>query len=83
MRDSPRPTRHPSLAELRSGDEAVIDGFLFGLVEDYCFTLGLERGTTVRCRNASRAVLLLDIEGGRTVVVDLDWARFIMAGEPS
>lgn len=76
-------TRRPSLAELRTGDEARIDGFLFGSAEEYCGTLGLEKGTAVRCRNASRSILLLDVPDGRTVVMDVDWARFIVAANPA
>lgn len=66
-----------SLAEIRAGDIASIEGFVFPLVQLHCTEKGLPVGETVTCRSAGRSVLVLETGVGRAVLVDTDWARFV------
>ncbi len=66
-----------SLAEVHPDETIRIERILFGSLKDLCYGIGLEEGSTMHCRQNSRAIVLLETPGGRTVVLDADWARFI------
>lgn len=66
-----------SLADIRPNERVSIKHVLFGTLKVLCGDLGLHEGAEVRCRRATRSVLVLENERGRTVILDQDWARFV------
>jgi len=73
----PRDATRRSLADIRPGEAARIEGILFGILRDLCSGFGLLRGDRVRCRRSSTASVVLEAADGHAVVLDQDWARFI------
>jgi hypothetical protein len=70
-----------SLAAARRGDYVHVQHILFEQLREDCARLGLHEGDVVQCRS-SGAYLLLDTEQGGTIVLERDWARFIVVDEP-
>ena len=73
-----------SLAEIRPGQRVRVEPILFEMLKDLCRGIGIVEGDVVRCRRTSRAVVLLEVASGRTVILESDWARFVevsLAGE--
>ncbi len=66
-----------SLADVGPSETVRIERILFHTLQDLCYGLGLEVGDVVRCRRATRSILVLETETGRTIIVDTDWARFV------
>jgi hypothetical protein len=76
-RDMSNTTTHFSLAAACGGDRFRIHRILFVQLRADCALLGLHEGEWVRCRAASTTSILLEDAGGRVVIVERDWARFI------
>jgi hypothetical protein len=66
-----------SLADVQPDERVAIEHVLFGTLKTLCDDLGIHGGEAVRCRRSTRAVLVLENETGRTVILDQDWARFV------
>jgi hypothetical protein len=72
-----RRERARCLAEVGPSETVRVERILFHLLKDLCYDLGLEEGDVLRCRRASRAFLVLETAAGRTIIMEMDWARFI------
>jgi hypothetical protein len=73
-------TQHPPhrwLAQALPDETIRIERVLFKVLRDLCSGLGLSEGDVLRCRTVSETVVLLESPGGRTIVIDQEWARFI------
>lgn len=66
-----------SLAGVRAGETVVIESILFGSLRELCAHLGLHPGDKTRCHANGPGFLYLEAPDGRTISLELDWARFI------
>lgn len=66
-----------SLAAARTGESVEVRHILFEGLRRYCADLDITEGQTIRCRAATPSQLILETPHGRTVALELDWARFI------
>jgi hypothetical protein len=80
MANSPAPVAVATLAAVHEGDDVQVKQFLFDGVRSLCRTLGLYEGDVVHCRSDAPSWLVLETPGGRTVVLERGWARFIEVG---
>lgn len=81
-----RTERTRCLAEVSASERVRVERILFHVLQDLCYDLGLEEGDVLRCRRASRSFIVLETAGGRTIIMETDWARFIevsSADEPA
>lgn len=65
------------LADAALEEDYRVSRFLFGLVRDRCWSLGLHEGAAVRCRDRSEEGVHLELADGRRVMVEVPYARFI------
>jgi hypothetical protein len=72
-----RRDRARCLAEVGPSETVRVERILFHLLKDLCYDLGLEEGDVLRCRRASHAFLVLETAAGKTIIMEMDWARFI------
>jgi hypothetical protein len=72
----------PTLASLGPGESAVVESFVFASLRALCGDIGIREGDVVRCRAGTAGVMVLDTQGGSTVSLARDWARFIRMGSP-
>lgn len=72
MRRSPIP-----LSDASPDREYRIRRFLFGMVRDRCWSLGLREGSAVRCRARRDAGVRLELDDGRRVTLEAPYARFV------
>lgn len=71
---------HRWLAQALPDETVRIERMLFKVLRDLCIGLGVVEGDVVRCRTVTESIVLLETPGGRTIVIDQDWARFIEVG---
>jgi len=69
--------QHRWLAQALPNETVRIERMLFKVLRDLCYGLGVAEGDIVRCKTVSESIVLLESPGGRTIVIDQDWARFI------
>lgn len=77
------PVRNPRarcLADVGVSETVRVERILFHVLKDLCYDLGVEEGDVVRCRRSSRSFLVLENPAGRTIILEMDWARFIEVG---
>lgn len=72
MRRSPIP-----LSAASPDREYRIRRFLFGMVRDRCWSLGLREGAAVRCRARRKGGVRLELDDGRRVTLEEPYARFV------
>jgi hypothetical protein len=77
MKGSADRPQHRWLAQALPDETIRIERMLFQVLRDLCSGLGVAEGDVVRCRTVSGTVVLLEDLGGRTIVIDQEWARFI------
>lgn len=66
-----------SLAAITAGQIVMIRRIIYGMVRDLCTDLGLVEGQMVECAANAGRTLRLRNAGGRTVMLDADYARFV------
>lgn len=66
-----------SLAAARAGEKIAIRRILFDELRALCADLDLHEGDVVRCRTGASSRMSLETAGGRVVLLERDWARFI------
>lgn len=66
-----------SLAAVSDGERVRVDCILFGTLREYCESLGIHEGDTLYCRSHASSRMVLETRGGRTVLLEEDWARFV------
>lgn len=66
-----------SLSEAVPDEDYRISRFLFGMVRDRCWSLGIREGSTIRFRDRSRESVRLELADGRTVALEGPYARFV------
>jgi Fe2+ transport system protein FeoA len=71
------PSRLRSMAGARAGETLRVERILFDALRARCAALGVHEGSNVRCRSVTPTRLVLETGGGRTVLFERDWARFI------
>jgi hypothetical protein len=78
--NAPADSLHRSLAEVEPDEVFRIEHILFDTLPDRCGGMGIAEGDVLRCRRTSRALVLLETNDGRTLIMDGDWAPFIQVG---
>lgn len=68
-----------SLASITRGEVVEVGDILFDGVRALCETVGIRRGTRVRCRDASPTQIVLETEAGRLANLERRWAEFVEA----
>lgn len=66
-----------SLASIDAGERLEIQHIIFDAVRARCTDAGLVPGIVATCLAATDAHLLLELDSGRSVVFERQWARFV------
>lgn len=66
-----------SLASIEPGERLEIQHLIFDAVRARCTNAGLLPGVAATCLAATDAHLLLELDSGKSVVFERQWARFV------
>lgn len=66
-----------SMDDVLPGAHYRVVGFRFGMVGDYCWSLGVRPGADVRLRSWTDRGVTVELEDGRQVFLDPLYVRFI------